>query len=82
MAYTGNGDSGPCLAVLVAAMGKPTVHTAALQRAASAVGGEARLADTLQVPVAQVQRWLSGEEYPPTAMYQKALDLLIGIGAR
>lgn len=63
-------------------MGKPTVHTEALQRAAAALGGEERLAGALRVPVEQVQRWISGEEYPPTAMYQKALDLLIGIGSR
>jgi DNA-binding transcriptional regulator YiaG len=62
-------------------MGKPTVHTEALQRAAGALG-EARLAVALDVPVEQIQRWISGEEYPPTAMYQKALDLLIGIGTR
>ncbi|HEX9435417.1 MAG TPA: hypothetical protein VF936_21790 [Burkholderiales bacterium] len=63
-------------------MGKQTVHTEALQRAAAAMGGEARLASALRVPPEQVHRWISGEEYPPTAMYQKALDLLIGIGAR
>jgi hypothetical protein len=63
-------------------MGKQTVHTEALQRAAAAMGGEARLAGALRVPPEQVHRWISGEEYPPTAMYQKALDLLIGVGAR
>jgi hypothetical protein len=62
-------------------MGKPTVHTEALRRAANAVGGEAGLAQALRVPVAQVHRWLQGDEYPPTAIYHEALDLLISTGA-
>lgn len=63
-------------------MGKPTVHAAALQRAAAGMGGEARLAKALRVPLKRLRRWLAGAEYPPTRIYQKALDLLIGIGAR
>lgn len=62
-------------------MGKATVYTETLRRAAVALGGENRLASTLRVPPAQVHRWVSGEEYPPTPVYQKVLDLLIGIGA-
>lgn len=62
-------------------MGMPTVHTEALKRAAAAVGGEARLAIALHVAPEQARRWLSGKEYPPTDVYHKALDLLIGTGA-
>ena len=61
-------------------MGKPTVYADALGRAATAVGGEARLASTLHVPVKLVQQWLGGSAYPSTEIYQKALDLLISVG--
>ena len=62
-------------------MGKQTVYTEALRRAASAMGGEARLADALQVPLAQVHHWLEGTEQPPTEIYHAVLDLLISTGA-
>jgi hypothetical protein len=61
-------------------MGKPTVYAETLKRAAVALGGEKRLASTLRVPRPQLQRWIAGDEYPPTPVYQKVLDLLIGIG--
>ena len=61
-------------------MGKPTVYTGALARAASALGGEARLAAALRVHGDLVQQWLAGTAYPPTEIYQKALDLLISVG--
>jgi hypothetical protein len=62
-------------------MGKPTVYAATLSRAAVAIGGETRLAAALQVPARDVHRWLQGEAYPSTEIYQKALDLLTGIGS-
>ena len=42
--------------------------------------GEARLAEALEVPVAQARRWLEGGEHPPTEIYHKVLDLLISTG--
>jgi len=62
-------------------MGKATVYTEALRRAATAMGGEARLAEALEVPVAQARRWLEGGEHPPTEIYHNVLDLLISTGA-
>lgn len=62
-------------------MGKPTVYADTLVRAAVAVGGETRLAAALHVPLADLRRWLHGEVYPETEVYQKALDLLIGTGS-
>ena len=47
-------------------MGKPSVYTDALTRAAIAVGGEARLAAALRVRVKLVRQWLAGTAYPPT----------------
>ncbi|MFN2644636.1 MAG: hypothetical protein ABR570_06575 [Burkholderiales bacterium] len=61
-------------------MGKPTVYADALKRAAIAVGGEARLARALRVPHTLVKEWLKGTSYPSTAIYQRALDLLISVG--
>lgn len=61
-------------------MAKQTVYADTLCRAAAAMGGETRLATALQVPVEDLRRWLHGEAYPSTEIYQKALDLLIGIG--
>lgn len=62
-------------------MGKPTVYAEALRRAATAIGGEEKLALALNAPQEQVRRWLSGEEPPPFAVYHQALDLLISTGA-
>lgn len=62
-------------------MGKRTVYADTLSRAAVAMGGEARLAIALQVPVAELRRWMRDEACPSTELYQKALDLLIGVGS-
>ena len=72
---------GPVPCGIWATMGKPTVYADTLSRAAAAIGGEARLADVLHVPARDLHRWLHGEAYPSTEIYQKALDLLIGIGS-
>jgi hypothetical protein len=61
-------------------MGKATVHTETLRRAAAALGGEAGLAQALRVPAEQAHRWLAGEDYPSTDVYLQALDLLIATG--
>ena len=62
------------------AMGQATIHTEAIRRAATAIGGEAALARVLLVPDEQARRWVMGTEYPSTEIYLKALDLLIATG--
>jgi hypothetical protein len=62
-------------------MGKTTVHTETMRRAAAALGGEAGLARALRIPAEQARRWLKGDDYPPTEVYLRALDLLIATGA-
>ena len=62
-------------------MGKATVHTEAMRRGAVAMGGQATLARALQVSPEQVRGWVAGDEYPPTEVYLRVLDLLIATGA-
>jgi hypothetical protein len=62
-------------------MGKRTARSEALGRAATALGCETRLAVALRRPLRQVKRWIVGAEYPPVEIYQKALDVLIAVGA-
>ena len=62
-------------------MSKSTVYADTLLRAAVAMGGEARLAAALEVPAGDLRLWLQGDAHPSTEIYQKALDLLIGIGS-
>jgi hypothetical protein len=62
-------------------MERPTARSEALRRAAAALGGVPRLAEALRMPVRQTQRWIAGEENPPLEAYQRALDLLIAVGA-
>lgn len=62
-------------------MGKPSIYSEALRRAAYAMGSEERLAHALGIPEVKVHRWLSGEEAAPLDVYHKALDLLISTGA-
>lgn len=62
-------------------MGKPTVYASTLARAAIAIGGETKLATAIDVSLPDLQGWLRGDANPSTAIYHRALDLLIGIGA-
>ena len=52
-----------------------------MRRAAAAIGGEEALARALQVPAPQARRWVAGDDYPPTDIYNQVLDLLIATGA-
>ena len=45
--------------------------------AANAIGGAAALAEKLGVPTVVLQDWLTGASEPPTAIYVRALDVLI-----
>lgn len=52
------------------------VYAETLQYAAEAVGGAVTLARILDVPVAALRRWLSGEEIPPLETFLDALDIV------
>jgi transcriptional regulator with XRE-family HTH domain len=54
-----------------------TVYTKVLHRACQIAGGVEKLAARLRVPVATLYRWLEGEAEPPTAVFLKAVDLVL-----
>ena len=49
-------------------------HT--IQQAARAAGGAAALSERLDVSIATVERWISGERLPPTRYFLLAVDIL------
>ena len=61
----------------MAAAATDTSMTRTLALAANAIGGCEALAEKLGVTAAVVQEWLAGASEPPTAMYVRALDVLI-----
>ena len=61
----------------MAAAATETSMTRTLAQAALAIGGCEALADKLGVATALVQEWLAGSSEPPTAVYVRALDILI-----
>lgn len=61
----------------MAAAATDTSMTRTLALAANAIGGCEALAEKLGVTAAVVQGWLAGASEPPTAVYVRALDVLI-----
>ncbi len=59
-------------------MAKKTAPTRTLQAALHYLGTPQRLAAYLSVPLADLQRWISGEEQPPQEIFLKALDAVAG----
>ena len=53
-----------------------TRYTETLSYAAATIGGAARLALFLDVPQAQLTRWMAGEEAPPSQVFLDALDVI------
>ena len=47
-----------------------------IQEAARAAGGPAALSERLDVSIATVERWISGERLPPTRYFLLAVDIL------
>jgi len=60
-----------------APLARATVHTRVLHRACQKLGGVEQLARLLNVPAATVYRWLEGESVPPTAVFLKAVDIVM-----
>ena len=57
-------------------MSGDTPQTRTLYRALENCGSEGALADTLEVSVEVLSRWLAGKEVPPVKIYLLALDLV------
>ena len=53
-----------------------TIKARVLHDACVKLGGEAKLADFLEVPVGVVDAWLKGRSAPPDDVFLKCLDLL------
>ena len=59
-------------------MSRDTPHARTLYRAVGLCGGIALLAEILGVAVADLSRWLSGDDVPPLTVYLMALDIVAG----
>ena len=52
-------------------------YRAALVRAAELLGGARPLCDRLQVPMADLTRWLAGADQPSIGTFLKVIDIMI-----
>lgn len=57
-----------------------SVYARAVRRAAELVGGRDKLASALQVPRAEIDKWLADEKKPPRDMFLRVVDLIIDDG--
>jgi hypothetical protein len=53
------------------------VYVRTLHKAADLAGGRRKLARQLRVPLAELDRWMAGDEAPPIATFLKAVDLVL-----
>ena len=54
-----------------------SVYSRTLQKAAELSGGQKRLARLLRVPLADLEKWIADKDEPPTAIFLKAVDLVL-----
>ena len=54
-----------------------SIYSRALQRAAELIGGRDKLAAYLGVPLADLQKWISGATRPPQPAFLRAVDFII-----
>ena len=58
-----------------------SVYSRAVRKAAEMAGGRDELARTLQVPRAELDRWILGEKKPPREIFLRVVDLIIEDGS-
>jgi hypothetical protein len=58
-------------------MADKSLHTKAFQVALRLVGSERALSRRLQVPAADLSKWLRGEAAPPQSIFLRTVDLLV-----
>ena len=54
-----------------------SVYSRAVRKAAEMLGGRAELARTLQVPLAEIEKWILGDKKPPRDLFLRVVDLII-----
>jgi hypothetical protein len=54
-----------------------SVYSRTLRKAAILIGGNAKLCRYLQVPAAELEKWLQDLAVPPTAVFLAAVDLVV-----
>jgi hypothetical protein len=54
-----------------------SVYSRTLTKAAELVGGRAKLCRLLKVPSGDLENWITDKAVPPTAIFLKAVDLII-----
>lgn len=55
----------------------PTVHSRALQKAEELLGGRRNLAKFLQVPAAEIDKWIADQAKPPREIFLRVVDLIL-----
>ena len=58
-------------------MAAASVYSRTLQKAAELIGGRKKLCRHLNVPQAELQRWIDDAAKPPMGVFLRAVDLLI-----
>lgn len=56
---------------------RTTVYTRTLHKACEVLGGIPQLAAQLKVSVRVLERWLTGEEQPPTEVFLACVDIAL-----
>jgi hypothetical protein len=55
----------------------PKVYSRTFQKAAELSGGAKKLAHELRVPLAELEKWMTGAATPPLPVFLKAIDLVL-----
>ena len=55
----------------------PSVYSRAVRKAAELVGGREKLSRTLQVPLAEIEKWIEDKAKPPREIFLRVVDLII-----
>jgi hypothetical protein len=53
------------------------VYSRTLQKAAELSGGQKKLARYLRVPIADLEKWIAGDDTPPINIFLKAIDFVL-----
>jgi hypothetical protein len=54
-----------------------SVYSRAVRKAAELLGGREKLSRTLQVPLAEIEKWIADKGKPPREMFLRVVDLII-----